>query len=103
MDHQTRHALRMLRRVGDRRGATLRHSEQCKPFQSRRINHRFQVRDHRLQREILHIPIRETVASLIEAQEAVLVRQRCEKGPPNRALPIELKVREERRRPYQRR
>lgn len=57
----------MLSRILNSRAAALRHAEKSKTVQTGGINNRFDIAQKRIEREILHFPVRQSAAPRIIA------------------------------------
>ena len=101
--HQVRDAFRMAHRIVDRHGTALRHAEQRKALQAERVDHRFEVTDPGIEREVCDVAIRQPAAALVVADVGVVARQLEQPRPPHRALEIVLDVAQPVRRADQRR
>src|ERR1700745_2135145 len=86
------HALGMPCGVSDRDCASLRMPEQRKLAQSGSIDNRLQIMDPGLEGDILDIPLRESIAAAIVAQNTVIPGDISYPVPPDRALPFEVEM-----------
>src|SRR5215472_4454379 len=71
-EYEMRDALRMLDRVGDGDRTALGNPEQRKPIELSCIDDAFEVQQHRLEGQIAHLSIGETVPSLVVTNEPIL-------------------------------
>src|SRR4051794_26885570 len=83
----------MLDRVGNRKSNPLRISEQDKPVQPRRLDHRLQIAEPQVERESRDVPVRGAVPARIITQHGMGAGQHA----PNmtKTSPIMLHMREE--------
>ena len=93
----------MAHRVGDGNGAALRHVQQRKTRQADLVDHGFKVTHPKLERDFVDLPIRETIAARVGANQRVLAGQPAQDVAPKRTLPIVFEMIEPGRRPHQRR
>src|SRR5208282_3371996 len=87
-EYQVRDTLGILHRVSDRDGAALRQSEQWEPLDACRIDDCCKVVDPRIQRYLIHVPIRQACAARIVTDQPMIARKPDKKMPPDRTLPI---------------
>ena len=92
VQHQVRDAFGVADGVLDRNGASLRDADQREAVDVCRFHHRFEVGYLRGQGQIGHVPVRETAATGVVADEPMSAREKAEPVTPHRALPIELEV-----------
>src|SRR5262249_58587025 len=74
-EYEMRHALRVLDRVGDGGGAALGNPDQREPIELSRIDDALEVQQHRLEGQVVHLSVGETVASFVVTNEPTLRRQ----------------------------
>ena len=95
--------LGMPRGVDERDGSALRHPEQREPVNARGVDDGLEVGDPGLHRELAELVVGEPAPSLVVADERVAVTQLGQPVTPYRALPVEVEMRQPRRRPHDRR
>src|SRR5216684_2825785 len=82
------HSLRMPDRIGDGDGATLRDPQQRKPLQAIGVNDALEITHERLEGNILHVPVGETISPLVVADQPVSRGDRLKHVAPDRTLPV---------------
>src|SRR5262249_4772930 len=102
-NHDMTHSLRVTDREGDCDLSALREAEQRKPVDISSIDDRLEVGDPRLERKVLDLPVGEPCPALVVADDLVCLTELFQPGAPERALPVELEVREPVRRLDERR
>src|SRR5262245_3059795 len=88
--------------VGDRDRTPLRDAKQWKSLEANGLDHTFEILHERFEREFPHIPVRQSIAAGIVADETVLPCERSQQMAPDGALPVILKMVEPVRRLEQR-
>ena len=92
VQHEMRHPLWMLHRVGDRDRRALRDAEQRKALEAGRVDDELEIAQPGLEAQILDVPVGKAAAALVVADEPMRARQLDEPVPPDRAVPVELEV-----------
>jgi hypothetical protein len=91
----------MAHRIGDGNGAALRYSQQRKTLQADRVDHRFKIAHPRVERDFVDLPVGETIAARVGANQRVLAGEPAQDVAPKRALPVVFEMVEPGRRPHQ--
>ena len=78
MQNKMRDPARVSDHIFNGDGAPLGDSEKRKPFYSRRLDDRFQIANERVERNIVHVPIRQAVSSRVIADEPVIPGEAAE-------------------------
>ena len=68
--------------------AALRHCEQRKALQAVRLDDAFEIADEGIERDVVHLPVRQPVAAGVIADQPMLGRKRMQKVAPDRTLPV---------------
>src|SRR3977135_438890 len=89
-----RNPFRMPSRVSDRHRAALGNSQQWKAFDARGFDYRLKVLHPGSEREIGAVPVRETVATLVIANEGVIARELSQQVTPDRTAPLKFEMAE---------
>ena len=95
--------LGMPRGVDERDRRALRHPEQREAVDARGVDDGLEVGDPGLHGELAELAVGEPAPSLVVADERVAVAQLGQPVTPDRALPVEVEMRQPRRRPHDRR
>ena len=103
IQHEVRDALGVLHRVRNRDRAAAGDPEERKPIETRRVDHRFQIADPRVEAHIGDVALRHAIATLVVTDDAVVKRERGPPVPPDRAAPFEIEMRQPVRRLDERR
>src|SRR5688500_14380076 len=85
--------------IGDRDRSSVRDPEKGEPLQAGRVANSLEIADPRVQRELPDVTIRQPAAALVVANDGIGPSELVQPMAPNRAVPIELEMREPRRRP----
>ena len=93
----------MPRRVHERHRGSLRDAEQREALETRRRDDGLEIRDPRLDGEIAELAVGQAASALVVPDDRVAVPQLGQPVAPDRALPVEVEVRQPRRRPHERR
>ena len=89
--------LGMADRVHDCDRRRLRDTEQSEAIQADRVDHRLQIGDPRLDRQITDLAVRQPAATFVVADEQMIVGELAHPVPPHRTLEVEVEVRQPRR------
>ena len=103
VEDQVAHPLRMTSGIGHRHGAALRDPEQGEPLQACCVDDSLEVADQRLERDVLHVPVRHPRGALVVVHQPVAHRQVTQEVAPDDALPVMAEVGQPVRRLDQRR
>jgi len=94
VDHDSLDPLGMACRVCDRDRRALRHPEERKAVKRRRIHDGLEIPHPSVHRQITDLPVGQPAAGLVIADERVGPAELFEPVPPDRVLPVVLKMRE---------
>ena len=72
VEHKLRNALGMAHRIRDADRAALGDSEQGEPIQARRVDDCFQIAHEGLEGDVVHVPVRESVATFVVTHQLVV-------------------------------
>lgn len=86
------HTVRVLHRVHDRDRPALRHTQQGEALQARGIDASLQVPYPRLQRQVIHVPVRQPIAALVTSDDSRDLTKVLHEVTPHRALPVVLQM-----------
>src|SRR5262245_28124134 len=103
VQHETCNAARIPDRVLDGNGTALGNPQERKPFDSGRIDDRFQVANKCVEGNLLNVPIRQTVGPRVIADKTVIPCQPTKDVSPNGTVPIVFEMVEPVRCLYERR
>src|SRR6202012_2944111 len=92
--YQMRHALRMPCRIRNRYGAALRDTEQRKAIEAGGIDDGFEIVDEVRKGDVDDLTVRKPVAACIVADQGAITGKVAIEAAPDRAVEIELQVRE---------
>ncbi len=92
IEDQASHSLRMLDCVADSDLTRLAHGHERIPIKSRSCRHGLEVAHSRLQREILWIPVRQSITAFVITDDGRDSSQRVEKVPEHRIIPVVLEM-----------
>src|SRR5438270_510500 len=87
-----RHSLGMTNRVSDGDSASLRNSQDGKTADAYRCHDTRQVLNECFECEVFDVPIREPISSFVVSNQEMISGKLLNYVPPDRTLPIELKV-----------
>jgi hypothetical protein len=87
----------MADRVHDRDRRRLRDTEQNEAIQADRVDHRLQIGDPRLDRQITDLAVRQPAATFVVSDEQMILGELTHPVPPHRTLEVEVEVRQPRR------
>ena len=90
-------------RVGKGDGRSLGYAEQSEAVDAYGVHHCLEVCHPRVDREVADLTVRQAAPALVVPDQRVAGGEPLEPMPPDRALPVELEVRQPGCRPYDRR